>query len=166
MPYQSIASCWQISIMMTNQWTASLMSWSNFSCGKHQMSYDCTILGNPRWLIIAQSWETLDGLSLHNPGKPQMSYDCTILGNPRWLIIAQSWETLDGLSLHNHGKPQMVCDCAIHLLHDVINQLSAEPLFVWKVFGMWMEFRVLFAYTASVDYPPILGGWAKDKIFP
>ena len=115
--------------------------------------------------MIAQSWETLDGLSLHNPGKPQMSYDCTILGNPRWLIIAQSWETLDGLSLHNHGKPQMVCDCAIHLLHDVINQLSAEPLFVWKVFGMWMEFRVLFAYTASVDYPPILGGWAKDKFF-
>ena len=44
--------------------------------------------------MIAQSWETLDGLSLLNPGKPQMSYDCTILGNPRWLIIAQSWETL------------------------------------------------------------------------
>ena len=42
------------------------------------MSYDCTILGNPRWLIIAQSWETLDGLSLHNHGKPQMACDCTI----------------------------------------------------------------------------------------
>ena len=28
-----------------------------------------------------------------------------------------------------------------------------------------MEYRVLFAYTASVDYPPILGGWANDKIF-
>ena len=56
--------------------------------------------GNPRCLMIAQSWETLDGLSLHNPGKLQMSYDCTILGN-RWFIIAQSWETPDGLWLHN-----------------------------------------------------------------
>ena len=34
------------------------------------MSYDCAILGNPRWLIIAQSWETQDVLGLHNPGKP------------------------------------------------------------------------------------------------
>ena len=28
--------------------------------------------------MIAQSWETLDGLSLHNHEKPQMACDCTI----------------------------------------------------------------------------------------
>ena len=70
MSNQSIASCWQISIMVSNRRTTSLILWSNFSCGKPQMSYDCTILGNPRWLIIAQSWETPDLLWLHNPGKP------------------------------------------------------------------------------------------------
>ena len=90
--------------------------------------------GNPRCLMIAQSWETLDGFSLHNPGKPQMSYDCTILGNPRWLIIAQSWETLDGLSLYNHGKPQMTCYCTIHLLHIVIEIKVPAPLFAHYTF--------------------------------
>ena len=51
MPYQNIASCWQISIMMTNQSTASLMSWSNFSCGKPQMTYQTVIAQSTCYIL-------------------------------------------------------------------------------------------------------------------
>ena len=102
------------------------------------MAYNRIILGNPRCLMIAQFWETLDGLSLHNPGKPKMVFDCTILGNPGWLIIAQSWETED--------------DCTIRLLHIVIEIKVPAPLFAhytffkqnWETFymGLYKEFCI------------------------
>ena len=115
------------------------------------MAYHCTILGNPRCLRIAQSWETLGGLSLHDPGKPQMPYDCTILGNPRWLIIAQSWETPDGLWLHNP-------------LATYCHRDQSPCLDLLQRFKSGLDPKVMHDF-AILSHPPILGGWANDKFF-
>ena len=42
---------------------------------------------------------------------------------------------------------------------------SAEPLSICQAFWMKMDHRVLFAYTPSVVYPPILGYEQMTKIF-
>ena len=103
------------------------------------MAYHCTDMGNPRCLRIAQSWEKLDGLSLHNSGKPQM--------------IAQSLET-----------PETSDDCTIHLLHIVIE--IKVPVWTCSKDSKADLIQKLCMTLLSLAIPPFRGDGQMTKKCP
>ena len=87
-PNQSIA-CWPISRMMTNQSTVSLILWSNFSCGKPQMTYQRLIAQSTCYILSYLNFVHIN----NTDGSAHTALQMTLISHPMCSYL--SWDLGD-----------------------------------------------------------------------